>query len=71
MKRDELLALYEEAKKHVLLSCCEYHAHSARQGCLAPKKSGDEPYVTICILAERLFHMDARLAEIAEELKLK
>ena len=50
MTDEQVVEIWEAAKKSVSVSCDENHLHSARQGCL----SGNKKDVVICVLAETL-----------------
>jgi len=64
-----MLAINEIIEKHkakVNVHCCNYHAHSAKRGCL----SGPEESIEICCLAEeieRLRFQLQKIKRIAEE----
>ena len=61
MTDEEVQSAWEAAKKSVTVSCDEYHAHSARQGCL----SGDANAVAVCRMAEALLSERKLIREAA------
>lgn len=62
---EQIKALHQEARKHVRVSCCEYHVHSAVGGCV----DGSEKDVAICKLAETLYEYRAVLEDLAGAVK--
>ena len=68
MKTSEIRKLWKEIgdpeAKRVRISCDEYHAHSARQGCLA----GDDPKdVLLCVLIETILRDRRKMREFIKD----
>lgn len=59
MDQERVKELVAEVKKRVHVHCDEYHAHSARRGCI----DGDEQDVLICVLMEYLQELKGRCIE--------
>lgn len=55
----QIKEIQDEASKNVKISCDEYHAHSALNGCII----GNKDAVTICKLCETVMILHARIAQ--------
>ncbi len=73
MTDEQVIEVWEAAKKNVSVFCDENHVHSARRGCLMPKKmTGDSVTdgrdVAICVLAETLLGERKLMRDVAAKL---
>ena len=71
MTDEQVIEVWEAAKKNVVVSCDENHAHSAQQGCLSARKKGFEDDVVICVLAETLLGERKLVRDAAAKLGAK
>lgn len=56
----QVRAMWDAAKSRVMVSCCEYHNHSATSGCL----DGPEDAVNVCKMAEAILSLRARIRSL-------
>ena len=70
LKNEDIKEIFERAQARVEVRCDEYHQHSARQGCLWPKKDGDQRDVDICKLVEELKQTRDAIRAVAADLGL-
>ena len=59
-KRQQLKEIFLKHKDRVIVHCDEYHAHSARSGCLG----GSRDSVDICLLWEEIQRLEGKLDRI-------
>jgi len=58
--KKRIMKIYGIHKPKVQVHCSEFHAHSAKQGCLV----GDKNSIDICILCEEILALEYRLTKI-------
>lgn len=67
---DYLEQVFKDAQERVYVSCNKYHAHTALDGCLAPKKPENKDAVTICKLVEYIRRRNQALEELVKAAKI-
>lgn len=63
LSKKEVEKIYEKARATVRVSCDDFHAHSAINGCL----DGDEKSIDICKLVETIHRMEYLLNKFLKE----